>query len=84
MIKFSQGIEKSEPLCIAVGKVKWYSFCEKIVQQFLKKFNVPKKKKTYNLPYDPAVLLLFFFLFWSPHGIWSSQARDQIQVTAVT
>ena len=25
-----------------------------------------------------------FFLFWLPHSIWSSQARDQIQATAVT
>ena len=26
----------------------------------------------------------FFFLFWLPHGIWNSWARDQIHATAVT
>ena len=26
--------------------------------------------------------LLFFFLFWLPHSIWSSQARDQIRAAA--
>ena len=27
---------------------------------------------------------IFFFLFWLPHGIWSSQARDLIQATVTT
>ena len=27
---------------------------------------------------------IFFFLFWPPHGIWSSLARDQIPATVVT
>ena len=26
----------------------------------------------------------YFFLFWPPHGIWSSQARDQIQARVAT
>ena len=25
-----------------------------------------------------------FFLFWLPHGIWSSRARDQIRATVAT
>ena len=28
--------------------------------------------------------LNLFFLFWLPHGIWSSQTRDQIWATVVT
>lgn len=28
-----------------------------------------------------TILFYFFFIFWSPHGIWISQARDQIQST---
>ena len=27
---------------------------------------------------------IYFFLFWPLHSIWSSHARDQIQVTVVT
>lgn len=30
------------------------------------------------------VFLSFFFLFWLPHSIWSSWARDQIRAEAVT
>ena len=29
-------------------------------------------------------LIFFFFLFWPPFSIWSSQARDQIQAAAAT
>ena len=28
--------------------------------------------------------LFFFFPFWPPCGIWSSQSRDQIQATTAT
>ena len=29
-------------------------------------------------------LILIFFLFWQPHGMWSSWARDQIWASVVT
>ena len=38
--------------------------------------------------YDNSVLFNFYlyiiFLFWSPHSIWSSWTRDQIQATVAT
>ena len=37
-----------------------------------------------SLQQEMPSLFLFFFLFWLPHVIWSSQARDQIGATVVT
>ena len=37
-----------------------------------------KKKSSYKS------LGLFYFLFWLPHGIWRSGARDQVWATVVT
>ena len=31
-----------------------------------------------------AGICFFFFFFWSPHGMWGSWDRDQIQATVVT
>ena len=31
-----------------------------------------------------APICLFLFLFWPPHGIWNSWARDQIQAEVAT
>ena len=39
-------------------------------------------------PFFPSFLIslcfFFSFLFWTPPGIWSSQTRDQIQVSGAT
>ena len=45
-----------------------------------------RKKRIIKSDLGRQVLIwgIFFFLFWLPHSIWSSQARDQIQVTAGT
>ena len=45
----NEGVEKSEPFCLAGGNVKWYSHCGK---QFARSSNITK------LPYDPATPLL--------------------------
>ena len=41
---------------------------------------IPSLRCLQDLIYSSA----FFFFFWLPHGIWSSQARDQILLHANT
>ena len=44
----------------------------------------PSREGRGQLVLLPVWGAFFFFLFWSPHGKWSSQARDQIQAPVTT
>ena len=46
-------------------------------------FQFHKTKKFWKL-HNVNLIIIIFFHFWPPHGIWISQAQDQIQGTITT
>ena len=55
---------------------------QSLSQDLLHVMALAKKKK--KKPFIASFFFLLFFSFWLPRGLWSSQARDQIQATVVT